>query len=60
MSTTLPPAITEEIAAMTTAANSLASIPVVYLDDHVPDPEEVELPRKMSAFPVSDALLDID
>ena len=38
---------------MTALANSLASIPVVYPDDHLPDPDEVELPRKIAPFPVS-------
>lgn len=53
MSTTAAAAaVEEEIATMTAHANALASIPVVYPDDHVPDPDEVELPRKMTAFPV--------
>lgn len=38
---------------MTAHANSLATIPVVYPDGHLPDPSEVELPRKVSPFPVS-------
>lgn len=45
--------VADEIASMTAHANSLASIPVVFPDDHVPDPDEIELPRKMAAFPVS-------
>ena len=53
MSATASVNVEEEITAMTAHANSLASIPVVYPDDHVPDPDEVELPRKMTAFPVS-------
>lgn len=37
---------------MTAHARALASIPVVYGDDHVPSPDEVDLPRKMVPFPI--------
>lgn len=43
----------DEIATMTAHARALASIPVVYGDDHFPSPDEVDLPRKMVPFPVS-------
>ena len=48
-----PAELEDEIASMTAHANSLATIPVVYPDGHLPDPSEVELPRKVSPFPVS-------
>ena len=38
---------------MTGHANTLAFIPVVYPDNHVPDPDEVDLPHKITPFPVS-------
>jgi len=46
-------ALEEEIASMTGHANTLAFIPVVYPDNHVPDPDEVDLPHKITPFPVS-------
>lgn len=48
----------DEIAVMTAHVQALASIPVTYPDDHVPDPEEVDFPKKMTPFPVSSRLFD--
>jgi len=47
-----PAALEEEIASMTGHANTLTLIPVVYPNDHVPDPDEVDLPHKLTPFPV--------
>lgn len=50
----------DEIAVMAAHTKALSSIPVTYPDDHVPDPEEVDFPKKMVPFPVSSNFIFVE
>lgn len=47
-----------EVATFTAQAKAIGALPIVYPDDHTPDPEEVDIPRKLAPLPVGGRLSD--